>query len=165
MADSTDLMRLWHDTPRRRDDVVTIPRIWLMVILSLAIHLAALWEFLPELKHSLSPGEDEKVAAIGERLAVRLAPPQMQPPSLTVIAAASRGIAAAQAGDGSACETARPEGDTGSRAAAAGPRNSSVASERPTVPVPTPGSHTAGARADKPSDRRRSVVVHRRTAA
>ena len=80
MQESTDLMRYWHDAPRRRGDVVTIPTIWLTFVLSLLVHIAALWEFLPKLP--LLPGEATEVAKVGERLSVRLTPPQMQPPSV-----------------------------------------------------------------------------------
>jgi hypothetical protein len=79
MQESTDLMLYWHNAPRRRGDVVTIPIIWLAFVLSLVVHLAALWEFLPKLP--LLPGEATEAGKIGERLAVRLAPAQTQAPS------------------------------------------------------------------------------------
>jgi outer membrane biosynthesis protein TonB len=79
MQESSNLMRYWHDAPRRRRDVVTIPTIWLALVLSLAVHLAALWEFLPKLP--LLPGEAAEESKIGERLAVRIAPAQQQAPA------------------------------------------------------------------------------------
>src|SRR5215468_2713692 len=81
MQESTDpdLMRYWHNAPQRRGDVVTIPILWLTLILSLLIHLAALWEILPKLP--LLHGEPKELPSIAEeRLAVRLMP-QVQPPS------------------------------------------------------------------------------------
>ncbi len=80
MPESADLMIVWHDAPRRRGDVVTIRTIWLTLVLSLFVHLAALWEFLPKLP--LLPGEATEAAKVGERLAVRLAPAQTQSPSV-----------------------------------------------------------------------------------
>lgn len=80
MPENADLMIYWHDAPRRRGDVVTIPTLWLMLVLSLFVHLAALWEFLPKLP--LLPGEGTEAAKVGERLAVRLAPAQTQSPSV-----------------------------------------------------------------------------------
>ena len=75
---ATDLMRYWHDAPQRRGDVVTIPLLWLTLILSLLIHLAALWEVLPKLP--LLHGEPKELPSIAEeRLAVRLMPQVQQP--------------------------------------------------------------------------------------
>ena len=70
MQESSDLMRYWHDAPRRRRDVVTIPTIWLAFVLSLVVHLAALWEFLPKLP--LLPGEASR--AKQDRRAIGSAP-------------------------------------------------------------------------------------------
>ncbi|HET7098514.1 MAG TPA: hypothetical protein VFJ68_14090 [Casimicrobiaceae bacterium] len=73
-----DLMRYWHDAPKRRGDVVTIPILWLTLILSLLIHIAALWEVLPKLP--LLNGEKKELPSIAEeRLAVRLMPQVQQP--------------------------------------------------------------------------------------
>jgi hypothetical protein len=78
-SSDADLMRYWHDAPKRRGDVVTIPILWLTLILSLLVHLAALWEVLPKLP--LLHGESKELPSIAEeRLAVRLLP-QVQPPS------------------------------------------------------------------------------------
>ena len=76
-------MAHWHNAPRRRGNVVTIETIWLAILLSLLVHLAALWEFLPQLR-ALSPDALDKGNA-SERLEVRLAkapgaPPPPAPP-------------------------------------------------------------------------------------
>lgn len=145
MAENTDLMRLWHDTPRRRDDVVTIPTIWLMVVLSLLVHLAALWQFLPKLQNSLSPGEADEVAKIGERLAVRLAPPQTQLPAPQ----ASPPEAAAPGPQRQASPPPRPR--TPKATPTPAPATPSVIAtapstlERPALPAPPPAPATAAA--------------------
>ena len=66
--------------PRRRDDVVAVPRIWLTFALSILVHIAALWVVLPRLP-LLSPGEEQGQAS--DRLQVQLAalpPPAPAPP-------------------------------------------------------------------------------------
>src|SRR5512143_1899718 len=66
--------------PRRRDDVVAVPRIWLTFALSILVHIVALWVVLPRLP-LLSPGEDQGQAS--DRLQVQLAalpPPAPAPP-------------------------------------------------------------------------------------
>ena len=66
-----------YDFSGERAGVVTIPTIWVAVVLSLIIHLAVLWEWLPKLRLAL-PQDVE----LGERsLVVRLAPPPGPPPS------------------------------------------------------------------------------------
>jgi hypothetical protein len=66
--------------PRRRDDVVAVPRIWLTFALSILVHIAAFWVVLPRLP-LLSPGEEQGQAS--DRLEVQLAalpPPAPAPP-------------------------------------------------------------------------------------
>lgn len=66
--------------PRRRDDVVAVPRIWLTFALSILVHVAALWVVLPRLP-LLSSGEEQGQAS--DRLQVQLAalpPPAPAPP-------------------------------------------------------------------------------------
>jgi len=69
----------WLDAPRYRNEGVTIPRIWVMVVLSLLIHSAALFGWLPRtgLMAPWAPEEDLSK----ERLQVRLAasPPPSPP--------------------------------------------------------------------------------------
>jgi len=82
-------MTYWYDAPRRKGDVVTIPTLWLAFLLSLLVHIAAMWELLPRLK--LLSGDAIESSKAGEPLAVRLAavpsvpppaapPPEAQPP-------------------------------------------------------------------------------------
>ncbi len=68
----------WHDEFRKPRDGVTIPTIWMAFALSLLLHIAVMWKWLPKI-HLPSPEEDE----IGEKrgsLVVQLAPPP-RPPS------------------------------------------------------------------------------------
>jgi len=68
--------------PRRRDDFVAVPRIWLTFALSMLVHIAALWVVLPRLP-LLSPGEAQGQAS--DRLQVQLAalppPAPARPPA------------------------------------------------------------------------------------
>jgi hypothetical protein len=68
-------MSQWHDDEfRPRRDVVAIPTIWVAFALSLIVHVAALWEWLPRMRHmtldALAPSE------ANAPLAVRLVAPQ-----------------------------------------------------------------------------------------
>jgi hypothetical protein len=73
-------MSNWLDELRARQDVVAIPRVWLTIALSLLIHLAILFLWLPR-THLFTPGEEGDEAA--DRLQVELAaatPPPPPPP-------------------------------------------------------------------------------------
>lgn len=83
----------WLDEPRNRRGGVTVPTIWIAVALSLLIHAAALWEWLPRMR-LLSLEKSERGEA-SSSLVVHLAPlpspppaslpspaPQPQPPTL-----------------------------------------------------------------------------------
>ena len=61
----------WLDAPRYRNEGVTVPRIWVMVVLSLLIHAAALFGWLPR-TGLLAPWAPQEELA-NERLQVRLA--------------------------------------------------------------------------------------------
>jgi hypothetical protein len=64
---------------RDRPDGVTIPTIWVAFALSLLIHFAVLWQWLPK---PLRPSPDEiKLGAANGSLDVRLAPPPSPPPA------------------------------------------------------------------------------------
>jgi hypothetical protein len=119
-SSDADLMRYWHDAPKRRGDVVTIPLLWLTLILSLLVHIAALWEVLPKLP--LLSGEKKDLPSVAEeRLAVRLMP-QVQPPSTP---------------------SAPPPPAQGSRTAPAAPPSPPPPKARapaPKAPAPTPPS-------------------------
>jgi len=64
---------------RDRRDGVTIPTIWVAFALSLLIHIAALWQWLPKLRPPPSPDEMKLGEANGSLL-VRLLPPPSPPP-------------------------------------------------------------------------------------
>ena len=61
--------------PRARDDVVTIPRIWLTVVLSLIVHGVALWQWFPRTP-LLTPGSETQ-SDVQPPLALRLVPPRV----------------------------------------------------------------------------------------
>jgi hypothetical protein len=71
-------MSHWLDEPRVRQDVVTIPRLWVTAALSILIHLAILFIWIPR-THLLTPGEQEQ-DQLTDRLQVRLAAPPTPPP-------------------------------------------------------------------------------------
>jgi len=84
---------------RPRDDLVTIPRVWLTFALSVLVHGVALWLIVPRLP-LLAPGSEETQAT--DRLQVQLAalpPPAPAPlpqPSLPAPARESRAILSAR---------------------------------------------------------------------
>jgi hypothetical protein len=65
------------DESSNRRDVVRIPAIWVAFALSLLIHLALLWQWLPRMH--LFPAETPERNEAGERMQVRLAPPPSLP--------------------------------------------------------------------------------------
>lgn len=69
----------WLDASRNRRDSVTIPTIWVALALSLLIHLAVVWQWLPRIRLP-SLDEPERSDARGQ-LRVRLAPPPGPPPA------------------------------------------------------------------------------------
>jgi hypothetical protein len=74
-------MSHWLDEPRARQDVVTIPKLWVTIAASILIHLAVLFIWIPRM-HLLTPGDQEQ-DQVSDRLQVRLAaPPEPPPPSL-----------------------------------------------------------------------------------
>jgi hypothetical protein len=141
MQESTDadLMRYWHNAPPRRGDVVTIPILWLTLILSLLIHLAALWEVLPKLP--LLHGEEKEPPSIAEeRLAVRLMPQVQQPSAPSAPPPPAQGTPAAPERSASP----PPPKARAPKAPAAAPSSPPVVatapptSNRPALPPPTP---------------------------
>jgi hypothetical protein len=61
-----------------RSDVVTIPIVWLTILLSLLVHLAALWMLIPDLR-LLAQGNQPRSDDL-DRLQVQLAPPPARLP-------------------------------------------------------------------------------------
>ena len=72
-------MSHWLDEPRVRQDVVTIPRLWVTIALSILIHVAVLFIWIPR-THLLTPGDQEE-NQLTDRLQVRLAAPPAPPPA------------------------------------------------------------------------------------
>src|SRR5437868_11595164 len=72
-------MSHWLDEPRVRQDVVTIPRLWVTIALSILIHVAILFIWIPR-THLLTPGDQEQ-DQLTDRLQVRLAAPPVPPPT------------------------------------------------------------------------------------
>ncbi len=66
----------WQSEPSGRRDGVTIPTIWIAVALSLLLHVAVLWQWLPRML--LNPG-DPNLTEIRDSLVVRLAPAPTPP--------------------------------------------------------------------------------------
>jgi hypothetical protein len=67
----------WPGSPRRRDDAITIPMIWVAHALSLIFHILALWVLLPHLDLTAKTVRGDP----RERLNVNLAPSASPPPA------------------------------------------------------------------------------------
>lgn len=65
------------DEFRRRRDGVTIPTIWIAIALSVLLHIALMWKYLPQIRMP-SPELDERGQSSGS-LSVQLAPPRPPP--------------------------------------------------------------------------------------
>ena len=65
-------MSHWLDEPRHLHEVVTVRTLWVTIALSLLIHLAALFLWLPRIPLLTPPGEGQEL--VNDRLQVRLAP-------------------------------------------------------------------------------------------
>ncbi len=61
-----------------RRDGATVPTIWLALVLSLIVHLALMWQWLPRIRLP-SPDADERGKASSGSLVVRLMPPPRAP--------------------------------------------------------------------------------------
>jgi hypothetical protein len=66
-------MNDWRYDRSNRHDVVTIPLVWFAFVLSLLVHIAALWFWVPRLLHDLSAANAEMGKA-SSALAVQLEP-------------------------------------------------------------------------------------------
>src|ERR1700682_2597749 len=75
-------MSHWLDEPRVRQDVVTSPRLWVTIALSILIHVAVLFIWIPR-THLLTPGDQEQ-DQLTDRLQVRLAAPPAPPPAASL---------------------------------------------------------------------------------
>ena len=65
-------MSHWLDEPRHLHEVVTVRTLWVTIALSLLVHLAALFVWLPRIPLLTPPGEGQEL--VNDRLQVRLAP-------------------------------------------------------------------------------------------
>jgi hypothetical protein len=74
-------MNDWRSEPARRHDDVTLPAIRVAFVLSLLVHGAALWTFLPHMR-VLAPSPSAERGETGSPLAVKLAPLQSPPGSM-----------------------------------------------------------------------------------
>ena len=64
-------MSHWLDEPRHLHEVVTVRTLWVTIALSLLVHLAALFLWLPRIPLLKPPGEGQEL--VNDRLQVRLA--------------------------------------------------------------------------------------------
>src|ERR1700694_870646 len=64
-------MSHWLDEPRYRHEVVNVRTLWVTIALSLLVHLAALFLWVPRTPLLALPGEGQELA--NDRLQVRLA--------------------------------------------------------------------------------------------
>ena len=74
-------MSNWPDHNRDRRDGITIPTIWIAFALSLLIHLAALWQWLPKVMPRPPSPDEMKSGETKGSLLVRLAPPSDPAPA------------------------------------------------------------------------------------
>jgi hypothetical protein len=72
-------MSHWLDEPRAPQDFVTIPRVWVTIVLSFLIHFAILIFWIPR-THLLTPG-DEETEQEADRLQVELTAPRTPAPA------------------------------------------------------------------------------------
>ncbi|MSP96760.1 MAG: hypothetical protein EXR29_05930 [Betaproteobacteria bacterium] len=135
----------WLDASRKRRDGVTIPTIWVAIALSLLVHLAVMWQWLPRIRLP-SLDEPERSETSGQ-LRVRLAPPPGPPPAPPP--------ASAPRTPPSPTLQAQP-------AARPPPAPPVIALNRPAADIPVPPGCAIRCRADSraPPFRRRSGVVH-----
>ena len=71
--------RPWFDDPPRRSDVVTIPLFWLALILSLLVHVAAIWLFLSREPPKILPGMVQNDVSVPMSVKLATAPAQRSP--------------------------------------------------------------------------------------
>lgn len=83
----------WHDDLRERGSVIrlrpiVIPVVWIAVVLSLLVHLAALWEWLPKFEPIKVEAPNQVDATSSTPISVQLGSTQAPPPQPTVALAA-----------------------------------------------------------------------------
>ena len=84
-------MKDWRDERRSRHDVITIPVLWLAIVLSLLVHLAALWNLLPRLpfltNNPLAPGDEVSAPLTATLEGPSTLVPESRPPAVVAEAA------------------------------------------------------------------------------
>jgi hypothetical protein len=79
-------MNDWRNERRSRHDVITIPVLWLAFVLSLLVHIAALWHLLPNLKllasDALAPGDEVSAPLTAELQGPSTLVPESRPPAV-----------------------------------------------------------------------------------
>jgi hypothetical protein len=96
----------WIDPPDRRHDVVEIPILWIAILLSLLVHVAALWLAWPHL-HLLAPDADNPQQS--SSLAVRLTPRTEETPQSPAAAPSPPAVAKAEPPPRVAAPRPRPQ--------------------------------------------------------
>src|SRR6266540_1766540 len=79
-------MSHWLDEPRHLHEVVTVRTLWVTIALSLLVHLAVLFLWLPRMPLLTPRGEEQELA--NDRLQVRLAAIQTPAPPNEIVASA-----------------------------------------------------------------------------
>lgn len=72
--------RPWYDAPPRRSDVVTIPLFWIALVLSLLVHVAALWYFTSRTP-IIAPGMEQNDVSVPMSVKLATAPKSNPPPA------------------------------------------------------------------------------------
>jgi hypothetical protein len=96
----------WSDPPLTRRDVITIPILWVAIVLSLLVHVTALWLAWPHL-HLIST--DQGKPAESSTLAVQLTPQNREAASTPPAAPSAPTIASATPRPPAAPRPARPQ--------------------------------------------------------
>jgi hypothetical protein len=77
-------MNDWRNERRSRHDVITIPVLWLAFVLSLLVHIAALWHLLPNLRllatDAVSPGDEVAAPLTAQLQGPSTLVPESRPP-------------------------------------------------------------------------------------
>jgi hypothetical protein len=79
-------MNDWRNERRSRHDVITIPVLWLAFVLSLLVHIAALWHLLPNLRllatDAVSPGDEIAAPLTAQLQGPSTLVPESRPPAV-----------------------------------------------------------------------------------
>lgn len=79
-------MNDWRNERRSRHDVITIPVLWLAFVLSLLVHIAALWHLLPNLRllatDAVSPGDEVAAPLTAQLQGPSTLVPESRPPAV-----------------------------------------------------------------------------------